>query len=174
LSHAQIDSELCVRHEEGAAVCGRAGLPIGPINRSSTTRTLVRQLVSSCSRGRSGTANFLVKVKLHRGEGADILADKAIPDPKVVKKWCQQTNRVVFTLEKPCREAGKTTYQDRPSTFNNSVSDAIRRGAAENEVPKHGERLTGAWRQLSTFRRRYERWCKGDNIEALGLMTENS
>ena len=34
----------------------------------------------------SGTATFLVKVKAHRGEpaneGADILADKAISDPR--------------------------------------------------------------------------------------------
>ena len=40
----------------------------------------------------AGTATFLVKVKVHRGEpaneGADILADKAIPDPKVDKEWC--------------------------------------------------------------------------------------
>jgi len=38
----------------------------------------------------AGTATFLVKVKVHRGEptneGADILADKAISDPKVGKK----------------------------------------------------------------------------------------
>jgi len=77
-------------------------------------------------------------------------------------------------LKEPCREAGKATYQDRHLTFNNSESDAIRRGAAESEVPKHGERLTGAWRQMSTLRRRHERWCKGDDIEALRLMTENS
>ena len=41
----------------------------------------------------AGTATFLVKVKAHRGEpaneGADILADKAISDPKVGKEWCQ-------------------------------------------------------------------------------------
>ena len=41
----------------------------------------------------AGTANFLVKIKAHRGEpaneGADIiLADKAISDPKVGKEWC--------------------------------------------------------------------------------------
>ena len=68
-------------------------------------------------------------------------------------------------VEKLCREAGKVTYQDRRGTFNNSVRDAIRRGAAENEVQKYEERLTGAWRQMSTLRRRYERWCKGDDIE---------
>jgi len=31
-----------------------------------------------------------------------------------------------------------------------SVRDAIRRGLSENEVPKHEEKLTGAWRQIST------------------------
>jgi len=34
-----------VRHDEGAAVCGRVGLSIGPRDHSSTTRSLVRQLV---------------------------------------------------------------------------------------------------------------------------------
>ena len=45
------------------------------------------------------------------------LADKAISDPKVGKEWCQRMNRAVFTWRKPCREAGKVTYQDRHSTF---------------------------------------------------------
>jgi len=44
------------------------------------------------------------------------------------------------------------------------VRDAIRRGSAENEVQKHEEKLTGAWRQMSTLRRRCEKWCKGDDI----------
>jgi len=117
----------------------------------------------------AGTATFWVKVKAHRGEptneGADILADKAISDPKVNSEWCQRTNGAVFTWEKLCREAGKVSDQDRHSTFSNSVRDAIWRGAAENEVQKHEEKLRGAWRQLSTLRRRYERWCKGDGIE---------
>jgi len=96
----------------------------------------------------AGTATFLVKVKAHRGEPANegaavILADKAMSDPKVGKEWCQRTNRAVFTWRKPCREAGKVTYQHRHSTFDNSVWDAIRRGAAENEVQKHEEKLTG-------------------------------
>jgi len=117
----------------------------------------------------AGTATFLVKVNAHRGEpaneGANILADKAISDPKVGKEWCQRTNQAVFTWRKLCREAGQVTYQDRHSTLNNSVRDAIRRGAAENEMPKHEEKLTGAWRQMSSLRRRYEKWCKGDDIE---------
>jgi len=47
----------------------------------------------------AGTATFLIKVKVHGGEPAnlneeaDILADKAIPDLKVGKEWCQRTNR---------------------------------------------------------------------------------
>jgi len=45
------------------------------------------------------------------------------------------------------------------------VRDVIRRGAEDNEVQKHGERLTVAWRQIRTLRQRYERWCKGDDIE---------
>ena len=119
----------------------------------------------------AGTATFLVKVKAYRGEPAneeaDILADKAISDPKVGpgKEWCQRTNRAVFMCQQLCREAGKVTYQDRHSTFDNSRRDTIRRGAAENEVPKHEERFTGAWRQMSTLTRQYERWCKGDDIE---------
>jgi len=95
----------------------------------------------------AGTIIFLIKVKAHRGEpaneGADILAGKAISDPKAGKEWCQRTNRAVFSWRKPRREAGKVTYQDRHSTFNNSVRDAIRRGAAEKEVQKHEEKLTG-------------------------------
>jgi len=108
-------------------------------------------------------------VKAHQGEpaneGDDILADKAISDPKVGKEWCQRTQLAVFTWEKPCRDAGKVTCQDCHSTLNNIVRDAIQRGVEENEVLKHKEKLTGAWRQMSTLRRRYEKWCKGDDIE---------
>jgi len=115
------------------------------------------------------TATLLVKVKAHLGEpaneGADILADKAILDLKVGKVWCQRTNRAVFTWNQPCHEAGTGTYQDRHSTFNNCVRGAIRRGAAENEVQKHEEKLVGASRQMSTLRRRYEKRCKGDDVE---------
>jgi len=109
----------------------------------------------------AGTGTFLVKVKAHRGEpaneGAVILADKAISDLRAGKEWCQRTNRAVFTWEQPCRKVGKVTYQDLHSTFNNSVRDAIRRGAAENEVQQHEEKLTDACRQMSTLRRRYEK-----------------
>ena len=82
----------------------------------------------------SGAFAFLVKVKAHRGEpaneGANILAYKAISDPKLGKEWCQLTNRAAFTCKKLRREAGSVSYDDRHSTFDNSVL----RGAAENEV----------------------------------------
>ena len=84
----------------------------------------------------AGTATFLVKVKAHRGEpaneGVDFLADKAISDPKVGKEWCQRTNRAVFTLKKPCREAGKVTYQDRHSTFGMQYGEGQQRMRCKN------------------------------------------
>jgi len=106
----------------------------------------------------AGTATFLVKVKVHQGEpaneGADILADKSISDPNVGKEWCQrieQSSRGETVLR-----GGECICQDHHSTFNTSPKDAIRRGAAENDVQIHVERLTGAWRQMSTPRRPYE------------------
>ena len=66
-------------------------------------------------------------------------------------------NQVVYTWKKLCREARKVTYQDRHSTFINSVRDAIRREAAKNDVQKHEEKLTGARRQIVTLKRRYEK-----------------
>ena len=62
------------------------------------------------------------------------------------KEWCQRANRAVFTWRKQCREAEKVSYQDRHLTFNDRVGGAIRRGAAEKEVPKHEEKLIGVWK----------------------------
>jgi len=108
----------------------------------------------------AGTATFLVKVKAHRGEPAneeaDILADKAISDELVPKEWCKRTSRAVFTWREPRRSGGKVSYEDRKATWNNGVRKAIRRGAAENEVQKHRELMTGAWKKISTQRRRFE------------------
>jgi len=59
------------------------------------------------------TATFLVKVKAHRGElaneGDEILADKAISDPKVGKGCSQRTNpsRAVFTWKNRAVRQGK-------------------------------------------------------------------
>ena len=64
----------------------------------------------------AGTATLVVKVKAQRvepaNEGADILADEAISDPKVGKEWCQRTNRAVFTRKSLCCEAGKSSKAD--------------------------------------------------------------
>jgi hypothetical protein len=107
----------------------------------------------------AGTVTFLIKVKAHRGEPAnekaDILADKAISDEVVPKEWCKRTSRAVFTWKEPRRDRGKVSYEDRKATWNNGVRKVIRRGAAENEVQKHRELMTGAWRQISTQRRRF-------------------
>ena len=44
----------------------------------------------------AGTETFLVKMKMHRGEPANeranILADKAISDPKVGKEWYESSS----------------------------------------------------------------------------------
>ena len=45
-------------------------------------------------------------------------------------------------------------YEDRKSTWNSGVRKAIRRGSAEEEVRKHRDRGTGAWKQISKQRRR--------------------
>jgi len=119
-------------------------------------RKIIAAGTATCKFGQSESASRRI-IKC----GSRHFADKTISDPNVGKEWCQRTNRG----RKPCHEAGKVTHQNRHSTFNNSVRDAIRRGAAENEVQKHAEKLTGAWRQMSTLRRRYEKWCKDDDIE---------
>ena len=43
------------------------------------------------------------------------------------------------------------------------MRDAIRRGAAANEVQKHEEKLTGAWRQMST-RAQEQRGARTENL----------
>ena len=62
----------------------------------------------------AGTATFLVKVKAHRGEpaneGADILADKAISDPK-------GRQRVVPTDESSSLQMEKTVPRGRENNF---------------------------------------------------------
>jgi len=45
------------------------------------------------------------------------------------------------------------SYEDRKSTWNSGVRKAIRQGSAEEEVRKHRDRVTGAWKQISKQRR---------------------
>ena len=48
------------------------------------------------------------------------------------------------------------SYEDRESTWNRGMRKAIRRGSAEEEVRKHRDRVTGAWKQISKQRRRVD------------------
>ena len=48
------------------------------------------------------------------------------------------------------------SYEDRKSTWNSGVRKAIRRGSAEEEVHKHRDRVTRAWKQISKQRRRVD------------------
>jgi len=105
-------------------------------------------------------ATFLVKVKAHRGEPANeeanIQADKAISGKDVPMEWHDWTNRAVFTWQEPRQKEGTVSYEDRKSMWNSGVRNAIRRGSAEEEVRKHRDRVTGAWKQISKQRRRID------------------
>ena len=48
------------------------------------------------------------------------------------------------------------SYEDGKSTWNSGVRKAIRRGSAEEEVRKHRDRVTEAWKQFSKQRRRVD------------------
>ena len=48
------------------------------------------------------------------------------------------------------------SYEDQKSTWNSGVRKAIRRGSEEEDVRKHRDRLTGAWKQISKQRRRVD------------------
>ena len=105
----------------------------------------------------AGAATILVKVKAHRGEPANeeanIQAYKAISGTDVPMEWHDRTNRAVFTWQEPRRKGCTVSYEDRKSTWNSGVRKAIRRGSAEEEVCKHRDHVTGAWKQISTQRR---------------------
>jgi len=105
----------------------------------------------------AGAATFLVKMKAHRGEPADeeadIQAETAISGNDVSTEWHDRTNRAVFTWQEPRRKGGTVSYEDRKSMWNSGVRKAITRGSAEEEVRKHQDRVTGAWKQISKQRR---------------------
>jgi len=48
------------------------------------------------------------------------------------------------------------SYEDRESTWNSGVRKAIRPGSAEEEVRKHRDCVTGAWKQISKQRQRVD------------------
>jgi len=81
---------------------------------------------------------------------------QALPGKDVPTEWHDRTNRAVFTWQEPPLEGGTVSYEDRKSTWNSGVRKVIRLGrrSAEEEVRKHQDRLTGAWKQISKQRRR--------------------
>jgi len=106
---------------------------------------------------------FLVKVKAHRrepanvfNEEADTKADKAISGKDVPTEWHDRTHQAVFTWQEPRQKGSTVSYEDRKSTWNSGVRKAIRQGSAENEARKHWDRVTGAWKQISKQRQRVD------------------
>ena len=59
------------------------------------------------------------------------------------------------------------SYEDRKSTWNSGVRKAIRRGSAEQEVRKHRDHVTGAWKQISQPRPRVDVSYDLDMVTAL-------
>jgi len=118
--------------------------------------SLLKAIEELRKRTTAGAATFLVKVRVHRGESAneeaDIQADKAISGKDVPTEWYDRRNRADFTWQEPCWKGGTVSYDDRKSTWNSGVRKAIRRGSAEEEVRKHQDRVTGAWKQISKKR----------------------
>ena len=108
----------------------------------------------------AGAVTILVKVKAHReglaNEEADIQADKATSGKDVPAEWHDRTNQAAFTWQEPRRKRGTVSYEDQKSTWNSGVRKLIRRGSAEEEVRKHQDRVTGAWKQISKQRRRVD------------------
>ena len=47
------------------------------------------------------------------------------------------------------------SYGDHKSTWNSRVQKVIKRGSAEEEVRKHRDLVTGAWKQISKQKRRF-------------------
>ena len=117
---------------------------------------LLEAIVELRKRTTAGAATFLVKVKAHRGEPAneeaDIQADKTISGKDVPTEWHDRTNQAVFTWQEPRQKGGTVSYEDRKSTWNSGVRKAMRRGSAEEEVHKHWNRVTEAWKQISKQR----------------------
>ena len=113
----------------------------------------------------------MVKVKAHRGEPANeeakIQADKAISGQDVPTEWHDRTNRAVFTWQEPRQKGVTVSYEDRKSTWNSKVRKAIRPGSAEEEVRKHRNRVTGAWKQISKQRQRFDVSYEPSMITAL-------
>ena len=70
---------------------------------------------------------------------------KAVTGKDVDREWQEKT---VFTWQEPRWKGGTVSYEDRKLTWKSGVRKVIRRGSAEEEVRKHRDRVTGAWKQI--------------------------
>jgi hypothetical protein len=99
----------------------------------------------------TGAATFLVKVKAHRGEPlnelADTLAEEAREAAKEHRAWSARTDRMVYQWEE---EKGT-----RRSVWTAGVRKAVRKGAGQFVVKSTREKATKRWRELH-----FERGCQ--------------
>jgi hypothetical protein len=106
-------------------------------------------------------------------EEADPQADKAAVSKDVSMEWHDRTNRAFCKWQKPGRERGKVSYENRKSTWNNGMQKAITRGSAEKEVHKHRDCVTEA-REGYSFKkedRKIRIFCVGIAITTLPWRT---
>jgi len=63
------------------------------------------------------------------------------------------------------------SYEDRKSTWKRGVRKAVRRRSLEEEVCKHWDRVTGAWKEISKRRRRVDKSYDQGMVTALPYAT---
>jgi len=165
--HYLCDNQALLKAVKRWAVEGGKAMLVG----APDADILLEAIKELRKRTTAGAATFLVKVKAHRGEPANeeakIQADKAISGQDVPTEWHDRTNRAVFTWQEPRQKGVTVSYEDRKSTWNSKVRKAIRPGSAEEEVRKHRNRVTGAWKQISKQRQRFDVSYEPSMITAL-------
>jgi len=104
----------------------------------------------------AGAATFLVNMKAHRGgpanEGDDIQADKAISGKDVLTEWHDRTNRAVFTWQESRWKGGTVSMKIGSRRGTAGCGRRLDEESAEEEVHKHQDRVTGAWKRISKQR----------------------
>jgi ribonuclease HI len=103
------------------------------------------------ARVNSGAATFLIKVKAHRGEPlnelADTLAEEAREAAKENREWIARTDRMVYQWQEE-----KST---RRSVWTAGVRKSVRKGAGQFVVRSTREKAKRTWRELH-----FERSCR--------------
>ena len=81
-----------------------------------------------------------------------IESDKARSSKDVPMECPNRMKRAVFTWQEPCLQGGTVSYQDCKSTWNSGVWKKIRRGSTKEDMHKHRDHMTGAWKRISKQR----------------------